>query len=199
MIFFHSGGYTRIDGSQFLVPLLALPKSPTANMRLEHKMLLFATQLLVLYVILGLDASSIRLQLLDAPPIDEEEWNSTDQHPIGEGFICEQLDDKIVIWAGCQKQRDGRWTPLPNDVVYCFSPSANNNGTWNTIPATGSIHPGRMRAASTTVGSLIYIIGGVSELPSELTDAVSTLNSNGEFETLQPINQPPLPSCTSYL
>ena len=69
----------------------------------------------------------------------------------------------LVLWGGGQKQEDGKIYFLPADVVYKFTPprqSGNREGAWNKMAATGDIHPGKTRAASTVLNNLIYLFGG---------------------------------------
>ena len=126
-------------------------------------------------------------------------WRTAPRFPGGEAFIIAAVGQgKVILWGGLQRQDDGRFLGLPNDVVYCFNLDAHSfsdgevSGSWEVIKATGDIHPGRFYAVSVVCNEIVYIFGGrIGD--SVFTDALSTLSRAGRFERLSPTGDVPSP------
>ena len=104
----------------------------------------------------------INQRLIPAPPILQA--NSTTnsaakQFPIGHGFVAENVKGQLILWGGAQKQPDGQFNPLPQNVMYSFTPH-DLSGVWEVMEATGEVHPGNFDAAYIVLDSKIYIQGG---------------------------------------
>ena len=114
-----------------------------------------------------------------------------EQFPIGSDFLAANVCGRAIIWGGLQRQPQGAYVKLPANVVYSFAP---NEGTWEVMEAeaTVSIHPGTFLNAFAVLDSKIFIFGGDTG-GYVLTNALSTLSCDGDFETLHPEGWIPSP------
>ena len=115
------------------------------------------------------EVKTINQRLIKTPPIFEKDWTTMTskdkgvaQFPNGTGFVAGNLDDRLAIWGGVQKQGDGRLFVLPKDVVFthAFRRGVSGEileGSWEVTPATGQVHPGYILAASAVHDHMIYI------------------------------------------
>ena len=137
---------------------------------------------------------TLKQRLIFTSPILRDYWTignqSVERFPIGDGFVAARIGDKAIIWGGVQVQPGGSLYLLPSDVVYSFMPD-NQFGLWKAMEATGTIHPGTFFNGFAVLDSKIFIFGGHNG--QNLTNALSTLDSNGHFDRLYPKGLIPSP------
>ena len=142
---------------------------------------------------------SCNQNLFDSSTLTEKDWTveevgkSPEKKPApqflgGIQFLARILKGRLYLWGGAQKQSDGRFLPLPNDLVYSLDLSCRSltgdrvtGGRWEILKATGKVHPGYNFPASAVCGETIYILGGAGQ-GGKYTNAVSSLSPSANFE-----------------
>jgi len=143
---------------------------------------------------------SLDLRLIDSPLIIKENWKdeqtgqAAPRFPGGSGVVAEFFGDRLIVWGGSQRQKNGDYLALPYDVVYSFQlpKDDKSDGVWKAIKATGDIHPGFHWAASTFNNGALFIFGGHKGYQN-LDNSLSTLSAFGQFVRLQPTGDIPSP------
>ena len=133
---------------------------------------------------LDMVVSPIESVSIPSPPIFHRDWDSATRFPMGGRLVSAFLDDKIIFWGGVQKQSDGQWMDLPDDVIYTYQlpRSSTPNGEWKVVTAAGPIHPGSVSAASVVCDNTLFLMGGHSGSFSNANNVLSTLASDGSFQ-----------------
>ena len=106
--------------------------------------------------------------------------------PFGRSIVTTALNGKLVLWTEEEPKKVHTLTIDSHSID-----AEKITGKWNTLDATGDIHPGIANPAHLVHDQTIFICGGSDG--STLTNALTTLSSSGHFTRLHPTGEIPSP------